>query len=262
MTRLILITTAILASQLLALDDGVYETGADGAPAARAKLNITRGDIRSLSNANDRWTVFVCYSQKDSLEGSKYTVVLNSTARRIGSCGKSGDAEYSFSLDLQSNDLDAAKKLLGFEPKKRWHNGYKIDGSFSTNKTYAPGEKITVTMTLRNVGDAPFYFRVGGMNRGPRDDQFTFLCEGPEGGMPSKKAMNFGGRSTLQTIEPGKEFTKEVDLAGWFDLKKPGFYFLRGSYFLEVHDESAYPSFGIWEDFLTRPFYLEIKEKQ
>lgn len=263
MERLILIAAALLAFHLFAVDDGVYEAGADGLPGTRIKLNITRGHIRSQSNANDRWTAFVCYSQKDALEGNKYTVVLNGTARKVGSWGKSGDAENHFSLELKSSDVDAAKKLFGFEPLKRWHNGFKIDGSFSTDKAaYTPGEKITITLTLRNVGDAPFYFRVGGRNRGPRDDQFSFLCEGPEGSVPSKRAMNFGGLSTVRTIEPGKEYTQEVDLAGWFDLTKPGYYMLKGSYYLEIHDQWDDPHFGIWEDYLTRAFHVEIKEKQ
>ncbi|MEK7857076.1 MAG: hypothetical protein AAB288_13375 [Acidobacteriota bacterium] len=260
MLRLSLIVALLVAPLAAALEDGVYETDDAGRPAKQVKLNVTRGHILSGSNANDEWSLFVCYSPDGFLEGNKYAVVLNGKISKIGSWGKSGTTENDFSLALKSNEVDAAGKLFGFHPIERKHNGYKLDVTFTPDKeTYTPGEKITIKMTIKNVSDSPFYFRVGGQNRGPRDDQFSFSCEGPDGTVPAKSAMNHGGISVAQRIEPGKEYSKEVDLAGWFDLKKPGHYSLIGSFELSVYETKELRSFEIWEDFLTRRFHLQVK---
>lgn len=259
MSLLILFVAMLIAPFAVAFEDGVYDRDDSGKPVNRVKLNVTRGHILSLRNANDEWSLFVCYSPDGFLEGNKYTVVLNGKVHTISSSGKSGATENDFSLVLKSNEVDAAKKLFGFQPIERKHNGYKLDVTFTPDKeTYSPSENISIKMTIKNVGEKPFYFRVGGRNRGPRDDQFTFSCEGPDGTVPVKSAMNFGGIAIVREIEPGKEYSKDISLAGWFDLKKPGSYSLIGSYLLSVYETKNVHSFEIWEDYLTRPFYFKI----
>lgn len=259
-TQLTIIFVLFISPLAAALEDGVYETDKDGQPAKHVQLKVTRGHILSESNANDEWSLFVCYSPNGFLEGNKYAVVLGGKIRKIGSWGKSGDTENDFSLNLKSSELDAAKKLFGLQSIERKHNGFKLDVMFSPDKEfYSPGEKVIIKMTIKNVDDKAFYFNVGGHNRGPRDDQFSFSCEGPEGTQPTKKANNFGGLSFVNEIEAGKEYSKEVDLNGWFDLKKPGNYELMGNYLLSVYETKNIQSFSIWEDYLTRPFRIIIK---
>jgi hypothetical protein len=197
------------------------------------------------------------------MEGNLYTVVLNGKTFKINSWGNSGNDESDFGMQLETADVAAAEKLFKFMRIERKHPAYCIDGAFSTVKTvFAPGEKILVTLTIRNVGTEPFFFQLGGHNRGPRDDQFSFSENASFGtsAFPVKTAQNFGGISMIQTIKPGETFTKEVDLGGWFELNKPGYHFLIGSYLLSIYANANHETM-VWEDYLTRPFWFEIREE-
>jgi hypothetical protein len=252
---------AVLAAGGAAAEDGVYETAADGGLGKRVALTVTRGHILSQSNANDRWSAFVCFPQAGFLEGDRYTVVLAGKARRINGWGKSGDREYDFGLLLDAAEVEPARALFGLPVLPRHHPGYRIDGAFSTAKAvYEPGEKISVTLVIRNVGDQPFFFQRGGRQRGPRDDQFVFAGEGPDGSLEIKQAFDFGGMSVIQPIPAHGELSLDVDLGGWIDARKPGTYQLTASYLLPVHEDDA-SAFAVWEDWLTRPFSFEVRIK-
>lgn len=252
---------ALLASSASAVEDGVYESDQTGALCKPVTLTVTRGRIHSLSNANDRWSAIVCFPQVGFQEGNRYSVVLGGRATKITSWGNSSDKEYVFSLEFMSSELEAAKALFGLPVEARQHPAYAIDGSFTTDKgIYLVGEKIVVTMVIRNVGDQPFRFFKGGHQRGPRDDQFHFSGVGPDGGtLMVKSAMNFGGMGSVITIAPHDQVSLSVDLDGWIDASQPGYYTLMVSYLLPIHATDDVSKSETWEDYLTRPCTFEVQ---
>ncbi len=249
-----------LASYAASVEDGVYEVDTHGVFGKRVVLPVIRGQIYSLNNANDRWAGDIGYPQAGFLEGNHYRVVLSGKQKNIWGFGKNGDTEFNFGFQLEAGEVEQAKALLSLPVHARHHPGHRIDGAFSTTKeAYRPGEKITVTLVIRNLSDQPFRFQQGGHQRGPRDDQFCFAGEGPDGGLKIKTASNFGGLSVLTTIAPHGELSLSVDLGNWIDVEKMGYYSLMGSYLLPIHDDDTIQSMAIWEDFLTRPFAFEVE---
>ena len=242
-----------------AVEDGVYELDRNGKPGKHVSLPVIHGEISSLSNANDAWSASVFFPQAGFQEGNRYCAVVAGNHKEINGWGKSGTTEYDFSLQLTTDEVEPARTLFGLPIHARRHPEHRIDGAFTTAKeTYRPGESIIVTLVIRNLSDRPFHFLKGGHQRGPRDDQFSFSGEGPEGTLKIKSAMNFGGMSVISTIPPHAQASLSVDLCGWIDAAKPGFYSLMASYLLPIHEDEQIRSREIWQDYLTRPCVFKV----
>ncbi|MHC5079396.1 MAG: hypothetical protein ACYTHN_10275, partial [Planctomycetota bacterium] len=123
-----------------------------------------------------------------------------------------------------------------------------------------------VTLEITNVGDRPFTFLDGGMNRGARNNQFGFV--GFKNGRPIPDVgdpMCFGGLAGYRTIAPGETFKKPVDLAKWFDLSRPGSYEITGLFYMGFHAKATPQKVGdlnnwpIWEDHAVAKFVFIVK---
>ena len=106
-----------------------------------------------------------------------------------------------------------------------------------------------MTLAIENVGRIPVSFRVGGANRGSRDNQFGFTAYGPMGAVPDTgDPVHFGGLSYNTMLKPGETFRKEVDLRKWFTFKQPGRYTITGTYDLVFSDPANGDYLPIWLD--------------
>jgi hypothetical protein len=170
------------------------------------------------------------------------------------------DRQADGTMDLSAHIYGerAARKVaarLKVPLQRRKAPGHRFRVRWSPDKeSYQVGETITLKMELRNVGTRPFTFRVGGQQRGPRDNQFRFLAYHGYGGgkaVPDTgDPTNFGGISSYRTLKPGESLTATVPLDRWFQFTEPDTYRVTGLYQLELYERPAAQGVGevIWDD--------------
>jgi hypothetical protein len=150
----------------------------------------------------------------------------------------------------------AVEQRLKIDARRRGHPGHRLLTTWTPGKPrYQAGEPVTLRMTIKNVGDKPISFRVGGQQRGLRDNQFRFLAYRSGGWgkaiADSGDPTNFGGISTWRDLKPGEEFSHEVNLSHWFKFTEPDSFRITGLYELELFDLKPDGSHGntVWQDF-------------
>jgi hypothetical protein len=187
-----------------------------------------------------------------------FAVVLDGYALAVA--GRSDPhADETMDFDVQVFGAEAAKaveKRLKIDARRRSHPGHRLLTTWTPAKpSYRVGEPVTLRLAIKNVGDKPVSFRVGGQQRGPRDNQFRFLAYRSGG---SGKAIpdsgdprNFGGSSGWRDLKPGEVFSHDVDLSRWFTFTEPDSYRITGLYELELVALKPDSSHGDtqWEDF-------------
>lgn len=178
------------------------------------------------------------------------------------------DGTVRLSTVIHGEDaLRGVTKVYKIEPTLRKHPGHQFAVAFQPDKeSYAPGEPITLKMTIKNVGQETVTFHDGGRQRGPRDNQFGFTAMRgggwgkavPDTGDPT----NFGGLGGNRTLKPGEVFTKDVRLDKWFQFKDADTYAIVATYRLEFHDPREKPHQVIWDDFATAECVVRITMKK
>ena len=167
------------------------------------------------------------------------------------------DATMDFGVQVFGADAaKAVEQRLKIAARRRNHPGHRLLTTWKPAKpSYRVGEPVTLRIEIKNVGDKPVSFRVGGQQRGPRDNQFRFLAY-RSGGYGKSIAdsgdpANFGGPSGWQDLQPGDVFSRDVDLSHWFKFTEPDSYRVTGLYELELFDLKPDASHGdtIWEDY-------------
>lgn len=112
--------------------------------------------------------------------------------------------------------------------------GSDADVSVEVDKPeYFLGENVLLHWHIRNVGDEPFTFSIGGDGRTPdanRAIRFkieAFDEEGKPTPDPYPNPMNAGGPGGEITLEPGKDFCDDLQLMRYREITKPGKYTIK-----------------------------------
>jgi hypothetical protein len=175
------------------------------------------------------------------------------------------DGTVNLSTVIHGDDaLRAVTKVYKIEPVLRKHPGHKFAVSFQPDKeNYQPGEAVTLKLTIKNVGNETVSFFDGGRQRGPRDNQFSFIAR--KGGDSGKALLdtgdphNFGGLGSYRTLKPGDLFQKDVRLDKWFDFKDADTYLITGNYVLQFHEVNERQTYRvIWQDFATAQCVVRV----
>ncbi len=284
---LVFLALPCLGLRAAATEDGFYVIGDKGTAVKTLDgktIHLTQkfdwkevrvGEIRSWSNDNERFSLSL---QKVGA----FTRPFEDVALCVADCCTTfswnpefpmlpdntlpkNDQVLSISTpaDLTAAAAGAYAKFFGTSVKLRVHPGYKLAVRFIPGKeSFSKIEALLVTLEIKNVGESETTFKIGGQNRGSRDNQFGFTAYGPglEAVPDTGDSSHMGGFSGNRTLKPGQTFTMEVDVRKWFALKEPGSYQLTGTYQLNFKDPGA--SFvwnSLWQDYATAGFSLTIK---
>ena len=160
-------------------------------------------------------------------------------------------------------DTDAIADRLDVTPVMMKHPGHKIITTFAPAATTFPvGEPVTLNMSIENVGTTTVAFFDGGMQRGPRNNQFRFIGwgDGNTGfGIPDTgDRTNHGGMAGFIRIAPGETFTKDVTLSDWFKFDAAGRYSITGLYQFDLYESEGDWHTPIWHDFAVGTCTVEI----
>jgi hypothetical protein len=263
-------------------DSGVYVsqpagkgpaiTRTDGAEVALGRqLSRAFGKATMRSVANDNAEFHLQLKNAGPLpEGAdQMPLALLIDGVCVGVWGHS-DPHPDRTIDLTAtvHGAEAARKVAAFlkvEPQRRTHPGHRFSVRWAPEKErYAPGESVTLKMEIRNTGDRPFSFFVGGKQRGARDNQYRFLAYRSYGGgkaVPDTgDPVNFGGKGSARELKPGETFTASVDLGKWFAFTDPDVYRVTGIFELHVVDPRDWQT--IWEDLAVGDCLVRVAAKQ
>lgn len=227
---------------------------------ARIDDAVTKTILRSVSNGNEQYYLSLEKAGAFSKEYGSMAVCVDGYCVQFHSGGHSNNETFTIGEQFTS-PAAAFAKFFGVTPLKRAHPGYALAARFIPAKeSFSTDEPLPVTLEIRNAGNVPVTFQVGGKNRGERDNQFGFTAyDGMRAVSDTGSPVHFGGLSVNQTLKPGETFRKEVDLRKWFTFKKPGSYEIKGTYDLSFFDPAHKDWFVLWEDYAAAVFYLTVK---
>jgi len=176
--------------------DGVHEVPEGNIPSV--DITILGGSIRSPSNSNDQFMATISYDPAGKPPG--YFFMLDGKKVLRTGDGMSGTIPDFTLFNLTQGEAASASTLFGIPLQLRKHPGHRILASFTTDKPeYAPGDPITVTVTIKNISDEPVYFQYG--HNGPKDTMFSFAPVNiPLGNAEVTKQYIGGGPFIIETL--------------------------------------------------------------
>lgn len=238
------------------VEGGPLAIGAPYKPKVQSALLV------SESNANDRYTLQLVCDYAASAASKRPVLVVNKTAFRYTASGgseKEGQ-QWAFRIVGRSH-AQAVAKHFGAKVLDRRHPGFKFRVAMDPVGTWRIGAAQEVELTIENVGSKPVMFAVGGMNRGARDNQFSFVARGGPGykAIPdSGDGVHFGGPLVHKVLRPGDVHRQRVDIRDWFKLVG-GMYEFIGTYHMEFHDpDDADRVYPIWECPVAAAFVAQV----
>ncbi|HEV3079951.1 MAG TPA: hypothetical protein VGY66_09235 [Gemmataceae bacterium] len=157
------------------------------------------------------------------------------------------------SIIIGAEAMQVVAKKFKVEPRLRKHPGYQLLATWTPDQAgYKAGEPITLTLKIKNVGAQAAAFFDGGAQRGARNNQFGFTAFHSGKAVPDTgDPLNFGGKASLEVLEPGESFSKSVRLDDWFKFNEPGVYQITGTYKLAFYDPKSKPRRPLWTDFAS-----------
>jgi len=158
-------------------------------------------------------------------------------------CSDSAGAE-EFSTGAVAEDGAQAPEATGAESSKNPQPSDKLvetpsessgaDVSLEVDKQeYFLGENVVLHWRIRNAGDKPFKFSIGGDGRTPgakRAIRFkveAFDAAGEPAPDPYPNPPNFGGWGGDPTLEPGQDFWDDLQLMRYREITSPGEYTIK-----------------------------------
>jgi hypothetical protein len=226
--------------------------------------------IRSLNNDN---TLFVLEMKNAGPIAAGHrghlAVVIDGVCLGIWS---QSEPHANSTIDLSAHIYgdEAVRKVaarLKVEPQRRKNPGHRFEVRWTPEKeAFRVGEPVRLTMEIRNTGNTPFAFMVGGQQRGARDNQYRFLAHRSYG---SGKALedtgdptNFGGKAFIKVLQPGEKFTATVDITKWFTFTDPDIYRITGLFELELYAPGEGFGRPIWDDLAAGDCRVKIVPKE
>ncbi|MEK7468445.1 MAG: hypothetical protein AAB074_13630 [Planctomycetota bacterium] len=276
MKTMLLVLGLACAALAEAPDDGVYvrseakdakkavaPDGREVGLGEKCAFEIQEARITSQDNPNREFWLTLKVPFAEGLDTFRHVLVVK--GRAWLQTGSGTEARTASWLDFPISGKENAEAVAAhfkIKPALRTHPGHLLAVSFVPKQKEfdADGAKI-VTLRIENVGSKTVFFQDGGRNRAARDNQFVFRATDGDKVLPDIGSdAHLGGLSVIRELKPGEIFEKEIDLAKWFALEKPGVAFVHGSFLLEFSESREYKH-TVWEDWATAEFLVRINEK-
>ncbi len=257
------------------LDDGLYWL-TEGEPIASLSLpsgtvahiggayrpGIRKATVTSKSNRNDRYSVQLECEYGEAAKRRDYVLVVGGIASRRSGGGSSGTKALYWSFEVEGREqARAVAAFLGVTTRDRRHPGHQLLVEFAQHRDWHEGGAHEIEFTIENVGKQAVAFVQGGMYRGMRDGQFSFVAHGDprKGGLPDiGNSVSFGGISVACVLEPGEVHRQRVDLRKWFDMKA-GTYHVIGTYHMTYVDPTNHSQqTPIWIGFAAGQCHVTV----
>ena len=202
---------------------------------------IREAHIYSIANDNARFEVVL---RTGALADNAFpTLVIGD--RTIGSAGVGRDStgtQVDFQVDRATAQLVARALAIAMHERAPLDTGMRYAWRFPHE--IRRGAPAVVTLVATNTGPTTVGFEIGGRQRGPRDNRFTFAVTRDDGSaLPIKVAWDFGGISYYKKLAPGDSAEVSADLESWALLDHPGRYTVTASHETELSKAGDMPSY-------------------
>lgn len=245
--------------------------GAEVVLGARVSGTFGKATLRSVANDNSRFVLELRGAGPLPADADRNALALVIDSVCLGVYSHS-DPHRDGTIDLGAaveGEAAAEKvaKVLKAQVEKRTNPGHRLEVRWTPEKDqFQAGDPVTVRMEIKNVGDKPVAFFVGGKQRGARDNQYRFLAHRshglgkavPDTGDPT----NFGGKGGVRILKPGEKYTAAVDLTKWFDFPDADTYRITGIFELELYDAANAGPREIWNDLAVGECSVKIVPKR
>lgn len=225
-------------------------------------IEVAKARVDSNNNENTQFSVYVGTNQPVSGQPAGIVLCASGSCIALPQSGSAtGQALIFADFSIPADAARAAARYLGVEARLHEPPVYSLRTTFvPIKRAFSTNETVRVKMQIENVGRAPAAFIVGGMNRGPRDQQFGFTAEGPDGPVKDTgETWSMGGLSYVKVLQPGETLEKDVDLRKWFTLRSAT-YTVTGSYTLPFVDPISHDDYYVvWNGSTAATFPLVIQ---
>jgi hypothetical protein len=198
--------------------------------------------IYSVANDNSRFELSLDTDFIINHDIQWPTLVLGD--RRIVTNGLYNDdkgTHLDVQVDHDTAALLAASFSIPLHERQPLDAGLRYAWRFPT--TIKRGAPAIVTLVATNTGPTTVGFMVGGRQRGPRDNRFTFAVSRDGAALPIKDAPDFGGIAYYKSLAPGERAEVSADLRAWVDLDHPGRYTIIASHETDLAKDGKMPSY-------------------
>ncbi len=233
---------------------------------------LGKASIRSRNNDNTHFGVMLKGAAKlwDGPEPLALALVVDNVALKLS--GNSipnddGTRDLWFTIAGEKPACRVAKALK-CELELRKDPGHRLSVKWVPDKeSFQIGEPVIVAFQLKNAGTQDVTFRIGGSQRGARDNQFRFIAQNGHGGgkgvLDSGDPNHFGGKSWPKTLKPGEVYTAKIDLAEWFKFEEADGYRITGVWALHLEDPTRGGfDYGIWDDLVCGECIVRVEKKK
>jgi hypothetical protein len=219
--------------------------------------------LESQDNANSDYKLSVMWSGTPR-PGALAVIVDDKCLPFTYSSGGPEGESTEFDNALHLSDPKLVERVAAFfkiKPFTRHHPGHQFTCEFITQQgSYPLNGTVPVTLKITNCGKVSMCFS----REGGADEEHDLFYPGPFTFTADRRAPdNFGGdvavpeqprkdppipvviAPSMVTLDlgrvalmPGESFTKEVNLADYLKLDKPGFYQVRGSFYFALYSHA------------------------
>jgi len=255
-------------------ESGTIVTNTDGTLlklGAKVDFKILEPNVASENNNNDQFYVSfgtgeIAFGPSDK-DGRTLVLRVGAHGYLPNGWSSAGNSDHhiQFSVPSQADAL-AIAQAFSVESPLRAPPGYKYFTQFIPTKSmFQSNEPVTVKFVLKNLDTKPIVFQNGGQQRGYRDNQYGFraMFQYVTPVLDVGNPANFGGISGHMHLEPGKEFTGEIDLKKWFAFDKPGTYSIHGFYLLDFYPndkpDGPVSHNKLWSEYASADFTVIMK---
>jgi len=220
------------------------------------KLLATPAAVFSRSNTNDRYVAVV---HLPAVPEHMVFLSLPGGVLRSDSTGSGfgGAAKGSASFSLDRALADEVARAWGMPRKDRVPLGLGVAGHFRPKAPLMVGSPMPMVVAITNPAAGAIGVAVGGRQRGPRDNRFSFVVEQNGKALPAFDVPDFGGPMGYREIKAGAPVEVETNLASWASITAPGAYRVRCSYQTDLVPGTQFPS---WPDHGHETWDLTLSE--
>ena len=192
----------------------------------RLRNRATPRELVMISHANDNqefllWVVLPVQHENDF----QYLRLDNDWWASQGTGRDNQQTTTTFTLDRAAARRIADAFGIAVHERTKLDDGVRYSWRIPPKATMDKTAPIPIVLRIENTGKAVVGVQLGGRQRGARDNQFVFSIARNGKPVAIKDAPDFGGRSTIGKLEPGKHLDVTCpDLRAWADLDLPGYY--------------------------------------
>lgn len=205
------------------------------------KITPRSVELTASNNANTEFTLWMVFPRQTTDQD----VLLSADGGwwQSESYGHDDSAsQASFTFDRATAVRLARALSVPLNERARLDDGLQATWSIPPTATIRPTDPIIVKLRVKNAGKTTVGFVIGGRQRGPRDNRFSFAVSRNGTPVAIVDAPDFGGLSYYKALKPGEEHELSVDLRSWADLATPGHYAVDASYEGELAKDGVMPS--------------------